>query len=293
MKTRIPVDVPGLPERKNPFHKGNAGRIAVVAGSTGMAGAACLSACSALRSGAGLVYAIVPASLLSIVQIKLTEGVCRPVEDRGRGFFTAASGEDILSALSGCDVLALGPGMGRNPETRTVVNHVLEECGLPAVIDADGFVNMEKKTLRGRPGPSVLTPHPGELALWLDRDLSDIQSARKETAAKVAEEYACVVVLKGDRTVVAGNGTVYVNATGNPGMATAGSGDVLTGMIAALLGQGMNACDAAVLGVYLHGVAGDMAAEKKGQHSLIASDIVESLPEAFLATVPDDNCSRK
>ncbi len=282
MKTTKKNEVPLLPQRRNPFHKGDAGRIAVMAGSSGMIGAACLTARSALRSGAGLVYTIVPESILHIFQTKLTEVICVPVADSGHGFFTVDAADAILSFAAGCDGIALGPGMGRSEDTRKAVNYVLQNCERPVVIDADGFVLTEKDVLRQRNAASVITPHPGEMALWLGKNISDIQRDRKKTAIQVSEEFQCVVVLKGDKTIVADHGRIYVNASGNPGMAAAGSGDVLSGVIAALIGQGMGAYDAAVLGVYLHGLAGDAAAEKLGEHSLIASDIIEFLPDAFI-----------
>jgi NAD(P)H-hydrate epimerase len=243
-----------------------------------MTGSGCLSSRAALRTGSGLVYYVVPDALRDIVEIKLTEVISIPVADRDTGRFLPASADDILSAASGCDAAAVGPGVGRSPETAALINDLVSRLEIPMVVDADGFAITAPETLAARKPPVVITPHPGEMAAWLGRSVSDIQSAREETATEVAGAYGVITVLKGHRTVVADHARIYVNQTGNPGMATAGAGDVLTGMIASLIGQGMPLFEAAVLGVRLHGEAGDAAAQKQGVHGLIASDIICALP---------------
>ena len=245
----------------------------VVGGSVGMAGAPVLTAHAALRSGAGLVTLAVPSSIYPIVARKTPpEIMVQP--------FTA-----LAPLLRKADVLALGPGLSQRPEARSFARQLIGAVDLPIVLDADGlnaFAGPARKKLIKRKGQLVLTPHPGEMARLLGISAAAVQRDRAATAVKAARELKAVVVLKGHRTVVADpSGRRYVNTTGNPGMATAGSGDVLTGVIAALIGQGIPAFAAARAGVYLHGLAGDLAASKVGQVSLTAADILAALPSAF------------
>lgn len=270
--------------RTDDSHKGDYGKVFVVAGSPGMTGAAYLTSQAALRSGSGLVISGIPGSLNPIMEVKLTEVMTRPLSETGSGTLGAKAKPEIIEAAEECDVVALGPGLGTKKETVTLVKDLIRVLTRPLVLDADGLNAFEGdvETLGMRKFRTVITPHPGEMARLLDREISAIQSDRIGVARSVAELTDCVVCLKGHRTVVAGpDGSSYVNETGNSGMATGGSGDVLTGMIASFIGQGIDDYSAAVSGVYLHGLAGDIAAEKKGPFSMIASDIIDCLPEAF------------
>lgn len=270
--------------RKKDSHKGDYGRVLVVAGSPGMTGASCLCAMGALRAGSGLVTCSVPESLNSIIEAKLTEVMSLPLEETKSGTFSARALKPLVSFSSGCDVVAIGPGLGLSIDVKKLVKGLLKEVEVPIVLDADGLNSLGGQTssLKKRKAPTVITPHPGELARLVKKDIPSVQKKRSDVAKKVALDTGCVVVLKGHRTVVASSkGDTYVNETGNSGMATGGTGDVLTGMIASFIGQGIEAYSAAVSAVYLHGLAGDVAANEKGIFSLIASDIIESLPEAF------------
>ncbi len=258
------MKLPRLPRRKPASHKGDFGRVLVVAGSTGMCGAAILTSEAAYRSGAGLVFLAARAELVPILSIKQTCGVVK----------TIATANDVLAIPA--DVVAIGPGLGLDsaPDTRTIV----QTAKTPAVVDADALNAFAEHPglLAKCDGPRVLTPHPGELAR-----LTTKSADRKAWARDAAKAFNAVVVLKGHGTVVTDGTRVHVNTTGNPGMATGGAGDVLTGIIAALIGQKLDPFDAAVLGVYVHGLAGDFAARKLGELSLMATDILSFLPDAF------------
>jgi hydroxyethylthiazole kinase-like uncharacterized protein yjeF len=265
-----------LPKRKPDSHKGDYGRVLVIAGSRGMAGAAALTSEAAYRSGAGLVYLCCPTDIADILAIKQTCGVVWPFETK-----TAVA--QILEYAHKCDVAVIGPGLSQAPAVSEAIREVVGALAIPLVIDADGLNAFEAfPELLGRgEAPRVLTPHPGEAARLLKSLPTDIQADRTAAAKELAERFLSVAVLKGHRTVVADGKQAYVNKTGNPGMATGGSGDVLAGMIGALIGQHLSPFDAACLGVQLHGKAGDIAARKVGQVSLMATDILNALPEAF------------
>jgi NAD(P)H-hydrate epimerase len=265
-----------LPKRKPDSHKGDYGRVLVVAGSKGMAGAAVLAGEAAYRAGAGLVYYCCPADLADVISIKQTCGVVWPFEER-----TAVA--QILEYSMKCDVAVIGPGLSQNPAISAAVREIVGAVEIPLVIDADGLNAFEAfPELLGRgAAPRVLTPHPGEAARLLKSLPTDIQADRTAAAKVLAERFLSVALLKGHRTVVADGKQVYVNKTGNPGMSTGGSGDVLSGVIGALIGQKLSPFDAACLGAQLHGKAGDIAARKIGQASLMATDILNALPEAF------------
>jgi len=273
-----------IPARKDDSHKGDYGRVLVVAGSRGMTGAAYLCSQGALYSGSGLVYNVIPASLNVIMETKLTEVITIPAAETSAGTLAWGAKNDILEAARKCDVVALGPGLGRDPETWGLIRELIPEIDAPLVIDADGLNALEGdlSAIKARKAPTVLTPHPGEMARLTSGDIVLIQSDRTKAAASLAEETGAVVCLKGHRTVVASpDGSAYVNKTGNSGMATGGTGDVLTGMIASFIGQGVGEMSASVCAVYLHGLAGDIAAEEVGQFSMTASDLLDLLPEAF------------
>src|SRR5262245_60675921 len=244
-----------LPKRKPDSHKGDYGRLLVVAGSRGMAGAAALASEAAYRAGAGLVYLCCPSEIADILAIKQTCGVVWPFEEK-----TAVA--QILEYAQKCDVAVIGPGLSQTPAIADAIRQVVGALEIPLVIDADGLNAFEAfPELLGRGNaPRVLTPHPGEAARLLKTLPTDIQADRTAAAKELAERFLSVALLKGHRTVVADGKQVYVNKTGNPGMATGGSGDVLSGIIGALIGQKLSPFDAACLAGQLNGMAGDMAA---------------------------------
>lgn len=277
-------EIPRLPARPREGHKGTFGRVLVVAGSVGMTGAAALSGRSALRAGAGLVRVATAASALPTVAAIEPSYTTLPLPEDNQGRVSARALNAILEAARENDVVAIGPGMGQSTGLRSIVEALTKEQDLRLLIDGDGLNNLSK--LGGWPkrrkADIVLTPHPGEMKrLWMGLFREEIPADRQAIAVRVAESSQAVVVLKGAGTVVTDSRRLYTNTTGNPGMGTAGAGDVLTGVIAALMGQGLSNLDAAVLGVYVHGLAGDIAAGRLGQISLMATDIIAALPEAF------------
>ena len=299
-----------IPERQRYSHKGDYGRVLVIAGSRGKTGAAFMCAKACLRSGAGLVTIGVPESLLDVFQSRVTEEMTLPLPDRGDGTLSSKALEKILEFLSEkADVLAIGPGISVTDDTKKLVRELLLNSTAPAVMDADAINSLEgnKRILKKAKSPLILTPHAGEMARLLKgssellvtsnklkdkknknsslvtrHSLQLVEKDRINTAVSFAKETGTYLVLKGVPTVIAGpGGRVFINPTGNSGMASAGTGDVLTGMLSGFLGQGLNPLEASILGVYMHGLAGDIAAKDKGEHSLIASDIIDSIPEAF------------
>ena len=274
-----------IPARLPEAHKGTFGHLAVLAGSVGMTGAAAMTAEAGLRAGTGLVTLGAPHSLNDILEAKLTEVMTVPIPEGAGRCFGDLSLETALQLVSRCDAVAIGPGIGRRPETARFVHDLLPQVSKPMVIDADGLNALaEDVTIFGKlQVPAVITPHPGELARLLGTEAGEIQSKRLEAAAEAASRWGVVVVLKGARTVIAEpDGETYINPTGNPGMASGGVGDVLTGAIGGFLAQGLGAVEAAVCGAYLHGSAGDLAAGKIGEVGLIAGDVLQALPLAIL-----------
>jgi ADP-dependent NAD(P)H-hydrate dehydratase len=277
-------NVPKLKPRANDAHKGTFGRVCIVAGSVGMSGAAALAGRSALRAGAGLVRVAVPKTILPIVAAIEPSYTTIPLEDAA-GKISKKAAVQLINAADDNEVMAFGCGLGTGSAARAVLETLLGLDDLRLIIDADGLNNLCK--IKDWPQKTkaklVLTPHPGEIArLWQGLFRDQMPNDRQNLAVQFAQRTNTTVVLKGAGTVVSDNQQVYVNTTGNPGMATAGSGDVLTGVITALMGQGLTDFDAAVYGVYVHGLAGDIAAEKLGQISLMATDIIDALPEAFV-----------
>ncbi|HPD14169.1 MAG TPA: NAD(P)H-hydrate dehydratase [Planctomycetota bacterium] len=264
-------------------HKGQFGHVLVLAGSTGFAGAACLAAEAALRSGAGLVTLGVPASLLPVVAAKLTACMTHPFREVPGGAFALGALPDMLRFAARCDVVALGPGIGRHRSTQKLVHALIRSLGKPLVLDADGLNALEgcAEVLDAASAPVIITPHPGEMARLTGLATSAVQASRSEVALRFAREHSVITVLKGHRTVVSDGRQQYVSWSGNPGMATGGTGDVLTGMIAALLAQGLPPYSAAYLGVSLHGLAGDLAVERTGEQALTATDILAHIGAAF------------
>jgi NAD(P)H-hydrate epimerase len=271
-------------------HKGQFGRVLVVGGSRGMIGAACLAAHAALRAGAGLVYLAVPEGMQPVAAAKLDEVITLPLPETAGGALSRRALTVLEGHLGRADVVALGPGLGTHEETVALVRDLVREVACPLVVDADGLNALAGavEVLSARQAPTVVTPHPGEMARLLGCGTAEVQADRLAVAEKAATSWNAVVLLKGARTVVAGpDGRTYVNPTGNPGMATAGSGDVLTGIIAAFMAQGLPPLEAAAAGAFVHGRAGDLAAAEKGQPSLVAGDITAALPRALLEVVPN------
>lgn len=287
MPPEVVTALPVLPRRPADSHKGSFGHVLVVAGSRGMSGAAILTASAALRGGAGLVTLAVPepAQLPASAANPCYLTVGLPYDDAGH---IAPTAEPILlPAATKCTVLAIGPGLGQGPGITRVVIDLLARANKPCVLDADG-INAVARAIESfrRRDPLVITPHPGEFARLLGIPVAAIQSDREAHAVRFAGQRGIVVVLKGHQTIVTDGNRVYRNTTGNPGMATGGTGDVLTGLIAALIAQKLDAFTAAQLGVYLHGLAGDLARDAVGEVSLTATDVLALLPRAFQSVVP-------
>lgn len=296
---------PLIPERPGYSHKGDYGHVLIVAGSRGKTGAALMAARACMRSGAGLVTIGIPESLMDGFQSRVTEEMTLPLDDRGDGTLSSKAADTILGFLSErADILCIGPGIGVSEDTRKLMTEIIMYSKAPVVIDADGINSLcetrvkgqrAKDVLKKSHAPVILTPHPGEMTRLLsqgpgEKELrtpnskihAQIEKDRINTALLFSKETGTYLVLKGAPTVIAEpEGRVFINSTGNPGMATAGTGDVLTGMLSSFLAQGLNPLKAGILGVYMHGLAGDIAAEEKGFHSLIASDLIDALPAAF------------
>ena len=264
-----------LPDRNENAHKGNFGKILLLCGSRGYTGAAYLAAMGALRSGAGLVFLGVPESIYAIEAVKLNEAIVFPLPDK-EGKLSADSIPAILERLPKMDAVLIGCGLGQSEETLAVVKAVLEKAKCPVIVDADGIniLSAHKDILRGRKHPTVLTPHDGEFR----RLGGEISDDRMASAAALARELDCIVLLKGHRTCITNGRTGYVNTTGNPGMAVGGSGDLLAGIIVSLIGQGIEPLTAAACGAWLHGAAGDVCASEMGQYGMLPTDMLCVLP---------------
>ncbi|MCT4604747.1 MAG: NAD(P)H-hydrate dehydratase [Marinisporobacter sp.] len=273
-----------MPIRKRDTHKGSYGKAYIVAGSTGMTGAAILSCESALRSGAGLIKMPVPQSLNTIMETRLTEVITVPLPEFKKGVVGISDIEKILKTMEESNVIAVGPGSGRSRELEELLRNMLEHTSTPMVLDADALNALanRKELLSLIKSQTVMTPHVGEMARLTGLEIDYINNNRIEVATEFAKKWNVVVILKGARTVVAGpKGEIFINITGNPGMATAGSGDVLTGIVTGLVAQGIDPLKAAAAAVYIHGTAGDLAAKKVGEYGLVASDIVKEVPFAI------------
>jgi len=290
---RLPTQ---LLHRKLNSQKRDFGHIFILAGSARFSGAAVLCSQGAIRLGAGLVTLGIPKSLNNaIIKIKPKEVMTLSLPETKKGSLSLGGYKKIKDFTKNIDVLVIGPGLTQNKSTQALVRRVVSKINKPTIIDADGLnalvgqLDLLRVTRYAVPAgrqelrvTRILTPHPGEMARLLGISVQKVQGKRKGIAKKFAKDYKLTLVLKGYRTIVADyKGNLYINRTGNPGMATAGSGDVLTGMIGAFLGQGLNAFSAAKYAVYLHGLAGDLAAKEKTQISLIASDIIVKIPEAI------------
>ena len=284
-------DIAKLPARRRESHKGDFGRVLVVGGSRGMVGAPALACNAALRGGAGLVTFAAPAAVQLAVATLCPCATSIPLDCDEQGAPAPSAVRQLVEEARKVDVLAVGPGMGVALGGQNLVRAALAQ-DLPVVLDADGLNNLAR--IDGWPAlrrcPLVLTPHPGEFARLTRRAIADIQARREESALSAVREWTdirtenvppLVCVLKGAGTVVTDGRRVFVNATGNPGMATGGSGDILTGLTAALIGQGLDLFSAACQAVYCHGRAGDLGARELGEVSLIASDLLDYLPAAL------------
>jgi ADP-dependent NAD(P)H-hydrate dehydratase / NAD(P)H-hydrate epimerase len=270
--------------RSSASHKGDFGHLLVVGGYPGMTGAPALSSLAALRCGAGLCTLAVPKDLNLAMEAKLTEVMTKSLTQTEQGGLSSAAASEIRALLKGKTALALGPGMGTSEEARRLLADLLPAVDVNIVIDADGLNNLvgQLDLLRRCPMEVILTPHPGEMARLTGKTTKEVMSDRVGVARSFAEKNQVYVVLKGARSVVAApDGRVWINVTGNPGMATAGAGDVLTGVIAGLLAQPFKPLDCVLAGTYIHGQAGDLAADRLGEKGLIASDILNDLPAAI------------
>lgn len=279
--------IPTLPPRSPESHKGTYGHVAVMGGSLGLTGAPVMAADAAMRMGAGLVTCACPAHLNTILEIKLTEAMTWPLPVDEQGCLNNDALSFFQSVMDRFDALVVGPGIGRHETTQTFVGNVLNAFEGPIVVDADGllaFADDQPCT------PSmVLTPHPGEFARMIGSTPKAVQADRLKLALDYAQKRAGILVLKGHETIVAGQGAYFINATGNPGMATGGAGDVLSGIIGALLARGLAPFDAACLGCWLHGRAGDLGAELMGEESLVATDLLAYLPQAIQERKAESN----
>lgn len=280
-----PDDIFGrLPFRPVDTHKGEAGRIFIIAGSPGMTGAACMSAEACMKSGAGLVVLGIPKSLNPIVEVKLTEAMSLPLCETEDGSLSPDSEDKIKTQIEWASAVAIGPGISRYKDTLEFVRKLIKEIDRPVVIDADALFALAEKpeSLKHLPQKSILTPHLGEFARLINKTVDKVKEQRIELAREKAIKWKTVIILKGSPSIIAApDGQVYVNSTGNPGMATGGVGDVLTGILAALLGAGIIPEDAAIAGTFLHGLAGNMASAEKGVLGMTATDIISKLHEVF------------
>ena len=263
-----------LPDRAVDAHKGDFGKILLLCGSKGYTGAAYLAAQASLRSGAGLVFLGVPERIYDIEAVKLNEAIVFSLPDEGGKLSSVAIGE-ILQRLPQMDAVLIGPGLGQSDGTFQVVKTVLEQAACPVVLDADGInlIAAHKDIVRGRSAPTILTPHAGEFGR-----LGGNPEERTVAAETMARVLGCILLLKGHHTVITDGETTYINPTGNPGMAVGGSGDVLAGIITALLGQRVAPLEAAACGAWLHGAAGDICAAEIGQYGMLPTDMLNALP---------------
>lgn len=264
-----------LPDRAENAHKGNFGKLLLLCGSCGFTGAAYLSAMGALRTGAGLVFLGVPECIYAIEAVKLNEAIVFPLPDRD-GTLSNAAIPELEKRLPRMDAILVGCGLGQSEGAKAVVQWVLKNAQCPVVLDADGInlISGHTDLLRGRTAPTILTPHDGEFV----RLGYSIGCDRMASARLAAQELGCILVLKGHRSCITDGQREYINTTGNPGMAVGGSGDLLSGMIVSLLGQGLPPLEAAACGCWLHGRAGDLCAAEMGQYGMLPSDMLCLLP---------------
>ncbi len=273
-----------VPSRHPETHKGTNGHALVIAGSIGKGGAAAMTALACLRAGAGLLTLAVPKSVQPIVAGKLTEVMTHPLAETIEQTISSGAAEEIIALSSDKEVAAIGPGLTTNKETVSAIKKVIRGTSIPIVIDADAINALADNTelLRERSSATILTPHPGEMGRLTGKSTAEIQKDRIGTARAFATLHGVYLVLKGAHTVIAEpSGAVHISPTGNPGMATGGTGDALTGIITGLIAQGLDPADAARLGVYMHGLAGDIAAKETGMVGMLAGDLIKRIPSAI------------
>jgi len=274
-----------LLRRKVNSHKGDYGHILILAGSSRYSGAALLCAEAALRSGSGLVTLGIPKSInTALIRVKPREIITLPLPETKEGTLSLAAFTKLRTLLSSIDVLIIGPGLGRNRSTDALVKKLIRKINLVKVVDADALnaISNCQDILKFHRGQLILTPHEGEMSRLFNISLSSVKNNRKLVAKKYAKHYNSIIILKGHNSIVTdGLKRCYINRSGNPGMATAGSGDVLSGITGAFLAQGLNGFEAAKYATYIHGLAGDLAARDKTQIGLIASDIIDRIPDAI------------
>ncbi|MDP2929554.1 MAG: NAD(P)H-hydrate dehydratase [Candidatus Omnitrophota bacterium] len=273
-----------FPKRASDANKRDFGHVLVIAGSIGYTGAAYLTSQAALLSGSGLVTLAAGKSICDVLATKLTEVMVKPFFETRDYSLSLLAEKELLNFSRKCSAVAIGPGISQNKETQALVRSLLGKLDKPIVLDADGInafvahVDLLNKTA----APLILTPHMGEMARLLEKEVEEVKNNRKDIALEFASKYNVILALKGHETIVAkADGAFYINATGNVGMASGGTGDVLTGIITSFVGQGMDAFNAAAAGVYFHGMAGDIAVKEKGNLSLIATDLLNKLPEVL------------
>lgn len=266
-----------LPVRNRFAHKGMFGKVLLLCGSVGYTGAAAMAARAALRTGSGLIFLGVPGGIYPILAAKLDEPIVFPLPDDGYGRISAKALPELQWRLRSCDACLMGPGLGKSEEIMEVAVGLLRDSRAPVVVDADGInvLSGHIDLLRGAACPVVLTPHEGEFAR-MGGDLKN--HTRQEAAEQMAEETGCVILLKGHETIITDGKETYVNKTGNPGMATGGSGDVLAGILVSLLGQGLKPLEAAASAAWIHGSAGDLCAAEIGEYGLTPSDMIRAIP---------------
>ncbi len=274
-----------LLRRKPDSHKGNYGHILILAGSSRFSGAALLCCQAAMRSGAGLVTLGIPKSInIALIKNKPKEVMTLPLPETKKGTLSLKAFATISRFLKNVDVLIIGPGLGNHKSTYALIRKIIKKTNQPIIIDADAINALSKhlRILKDHKGEIILTPHQKEISRLLNIDINFVKKNRKVVAKKYAKYYNTLIVLKGHATIVTdGKKQLYINKTGNPGMATAGSGDVLSGIIGAFTAQGLDVFKAAKYATYIHGLAGDIAAKDKTQISLIASDIINRIPDAI------------
>ena len=279
------ASLPALPDRPPDAHKGTFGRVMVIAGSRGMSGASILAGVGALRGGAGLVYVAAPAGIVPAVAAYEPSYLTIPLPEDADGRIAAAATHEIQHRLETVQAAAVGPGLGQSDDLEQLVGDIYRTAELPLVVDADALnlLSDARERLPEHAGPRILTPHPGEFGRLTGERVGSDPAERQQAAAAFAAENEVVLVLKGAGTVITDGDRLAVNTTGNSGMATGGTGDVLTGLIASLLAQGMEPFAAAQLGVHVHGLAGDLVAARRSGRGMIASDLLDGLCEAWTA----------
>jgi len=270
-------------KRKPDIHKGECGRILIVAGSPGMTGAAALAAGGALRCGGGLVTVATPRSVNPILEVKLTEAMTLPLPETSAGTLSQSASETVLEQAKRADILLVGPGLSQNPQTKKCIRQILLNTSIPVVLDADGLNAIADFTeILAKIKPSVIiTPHIGEFSRLFKQDSAYVKQNAENCAKKISVKFGITVALKSHRTVVACAHKTFINTSGNPGLATGGSGDVLSGMIAACYGSFKNVFDAVKVAVYLHGLSADIAVKDKTQVAFLPSDVIDYIPHAL------------